>query len=226
MEEFFRFPHTPHLAWLGTDPPRGDKIFSNSEAAAFLSKKVTVEEKMDGANLGISLNAENKLQLQNRGHYLSAPYKGQFSRLNSWLPNHESSFFKKLDPNLIAFGEWCAAKHSLNYSNLPDFWILFDIYDREIGRFWSRHRRDEWARDSGLSTAPVVADKKISLSALKTLLEQEKSFFRPGPPEGFVIRQDTENWSTQRAKLVNPWFTQAIEEHWKRRLIEWNDLSK
>ena len=50
--DFFRFPHTPHLAWLGRDIPRDDKVLAPSEAKALLSDDVTVEEKLDAANNG------------------------------------------------------------------------------------------------------------------------------------------------------------------------------
>ncbi|MGV3590570.1 MAG: DNA ligase, partial [Gammaproteobacteria bacterium] len=28
MDEFFRFPHTPHIAWLGAGMPRDDKVLA------------------------------------------------------------------------------------------------------------------------------------------------------------------------------------------------------
>lgn len=52
---FFRFPHTPHLAWLGTVPPRSDKVLAEDEVANLLAKEVVVEEKVDGANIGFSV---------------------------------------------------------------------------------------------------------------------------------------------------------------------------
>ncbi len=54
---FYRFPHTPHLAWLGSGPVRDDKVFTPQEANDFLSDGVSVEEKIDGANIGFSLDA-------------------------------------------------------------------------------------------------------------------------------------------------------------------------
>ncbi len=44
MTEFFRFPNTPHLLWLGEGQPRDDKILSNAEVAALLRDKVLIEE--------------------------------------------------------------------------------------------------------------------------------------------------------------------------------------
>ena len=56
------------------------------------------------------------------------------------------------------FGEWCAARHSLDYGALPDWWLLFDIYDRRAGAFWSTARRDAWARRHGFArSAPFAA---------------------------------------------------------------------
>ena len=48
VSQFFRFPRTPHLAWLGDALPRDDKLLSASEAHALLAEDVAVEEKLDG----------------------------------------------------------------------------------------------------------------------------------------------------------------------------------
>jgi hypothetical protein len=36
FSDFFRFPHTPHLAWLGNGSPRDDKVLSPHEVTALL----------------------------------------------------------------------------------------------------------------------------------------------------------------------------------------------
>jgi ATP-dependent RNA circularization protein (DNA/RNA ligase family) len=99
------------------------------------SHDVIVEEKLDGANLGISVGPDGNLRVQNRGQYLQPPYQGQFARLEKWLHRHEDVFFDALGENLIAFGEWCGARHSLDYCALPDWWLLFDVYDRSKQAF-------------------------------------------------------------------------------------------
>ena len=77
MTDFFRFPHTPHLAWLGEGSPRDDKVLSPDEVTALLASDVVVEEKLDGANLGLSLAPDGRLRVQNRGQYLAQPHAGQ-----------------------------------------------------------------------------------------------------------------------------------------------------
>jgi len=222
VRDFFRFPHTPHLAWLGEDAPRDDKVLSPMEADALLAGDVLVEEKLDGANIGISLGSDGRLRAQNRGQYLIEPFAGQFSRLTAWLSRHQHSLADKLDSNLILFGEWCAAKHSLDYVALPDWFLLFDVYDLKQNRFWSSDRRNEFAALLGLVAVPQLFRGHVSLSKLKALLESSDSRYRNGRPEGLVIRKESADWCQARAKLVRAEFTQAISEHWRNRPIEWN----
>ena len=222
MDGFFRFPHTPHAAWLGKSTPRDDKVLSSTEASALLSSEVRVEEKIDGANLGFSLRHDGQWAVQNRGQYLLEPYRGQFSRLASWLGLHEWQWREKVDSSLILFGEWCAARHSLDYDNLPDWFLLFDVYDREKEMFWSAKRRDKLAETLGIAAVPALFQAQTDLMRLKKLVNESLSQYRSGPLEGIVIRRDNEDWCEARAKLVRAEFTQAISDHWRSRTIQWN----
>lgn len=222
--DFFRFPHTPHLAWLGEGSPRDDKVLSPNEVAALLAGDVVVEEKLDGANVGFSLAPDGSLRAQNRGQYLLEPHAGQFARLPAWLAQHGDGLRSVLTPKLIVFGEWCAARHSLDYAALPDWFLLFDVYDRTAGQFWSTTRRNELASRAGLLTVPQVQQGKVTVSDLKKLVSDTTSRYRAGPLEGVVIRRESVDWCEARAKLVRPDFTQAIESHWRKRAIEWNRI--
>lgn len=225
MTDFFRFPHTPHLAWLGQGEPRDDKVLPSDEARSLLSGEVVVEEKLDGANLGLSLAADGAIRAQNRGQYLQEPHAGQFARLPAWLALHESGLVKVLAPDLLLFGEWCAARHSLGYATLPDWFLLFDVYDRAEDRFWSTVRRNAFADDAGLNVVPTVFTGHTTLTELTAMLQKTPSQYREGQPlEGVVVRQESNKYCLDRAKLVRPDFTQAIDVHWRKRAIEWNQV--
>lgn len=227
-QEFIRFPHTPHLAWLGSGEPRDDKVLSPAEAAELLRGDVVLEEKVDGANLGFSLGPAGELRVQNRGQYLTQPHAGQFARLPAWLASHGDSIaetlLKHADSGLMLFGEWCAARHSLAYTRLPEWFLLFDVLEASTRKFWSSTRRNALAADLGLATTPQVAHGRYGLAALELLLVTRGSRFRDGPLEGVVIRRETDDWCEQRAKLVRAEFTQSIGDHWRSRRIEWNRL--
>lgn len=225
MTDFFRFPHTPHLAWLGNGTPRDDKVLSPAEAHALLTGEVVVEEKLDGANLGISVDPAGTLRLQNRGQYLVPPLRGQFSRASGWLAQHAHALAPALGQELILFGEWCAARHSVRYNRLPDWFLAFDVYDRGAQRFWSTPRRDALVDTLGLARVPCLARGRMTLEAVKALVLTGNSRFGRGPLEGVVMRREGPNFLEQRAKLVRPDFTQAITEHWRSREIEWNAVS-
>ncbi len=224
MADFFRFPHTPHLAWLGEGSPRDDKVLSPNEVTALLAGEVVVEEKLDGANLGLSLAPDGSLRAQNRGQYLAEPHAGQFARLPAWLAQHSEGLRSVLKPNLILFGEWCAARHSMDYATLPDWFLLFDVYDCSADRFWSTPRRNELANNAGLLTVPQVLHRKATVPILKKLVGDTASRYRAGALEGVVIRRESADWCEARAKLVRPDFAQAIDTHWRKRALEWNRI--
>lgn len=224
MTAFPRFPHTPHLAWLGEGQPRNDKVLSAEEARELLSHELIIEEKIDGANLGIWLDASGKIHAQNRGTVLDiASAGGQFRPLKRWLDAHSQALAEALSPDLVLFGEWCHAVHSVRYTRLPDWFIAFDIYDLSSNRFWSAARRDVLVNRTGLSLVPMLGAGRYDLPRLRGLLERSR--FADAPAEGLYLRQESGGLLTARAKLVRPAFTQAITRHWSKRQLETNSLS-
>lgn len=218
---FVKFPRTPHLVWLGKSPPRGDKLMPASETDEWLRRPMSAEEKVDGANLGLSLGT-GRLRAQSRGHYLDPRTAGQWKPLWRWLALREDRLRASLAPSIIAFGEWCYAEHSVLYDSLPDWFLLFDIYDRRERRFWSRLRRDEWASDAGLRTVPLIATGVLGLPALRKLLGP--SHLGSAPAEGIYVRWDDGDWLAKRAKVVRPRWVMVSDDHWSSDALKTNRL--
>jgi ATP-dependent RNA circularization protein (DNA/RNA ligase family) len=225
MNAFFRYPHTPHLVWLGNEPARDDKILSDREIEELLSGQVIVEEKVDGANIGISLDEDRDILIQNRGRYLERPYTGQFSRLSSWLGVHRDGILNAAADNLILFGEWCAAVHSVEYDMLSDWFLLFDVYSPQEKRFWSVNRRNSLAMQAGLAVVPELFRGSATISQLLSLLEMESRLGHV-PLEGIVVRRDAGSWCEKRGKVVRSDFTQAIQVHWRKERLRWNRVAE
>lgn len=225
MTTFFRFPHTPHLAWLGEGQPRDDKLLTVEEVSELLSGNVVVEEKVDGANIGFSTTEDGELRVQNRGTYLEAGESHpQFRPLWSWLPARAPALVGALWPNLMLFGEWCFAVHSVAYDRLPDWFVGFDVYDREVGAFWDVGRRNELLSSVGLHAVPRLAEGHFTVAELEKLLTNGS---RVGGEamEGIVVRRESGGFTTARAKLVRAAFAQAIDEHWSRGQLRRNALA-
>ncbi len=215
--DFHKFPRTPHLAILDDSVVRGDKVMSEFERGEFLKHELVVEEKVDGANLGISFDESGNILAQNRGGYLQFPYLGQWKKLSSWLSPKTDKLFEQLTDRYIIFGEWCYAQHSVIYDRLPDWFSGFDIFDMKDQMFFSCRRRDEMFRRLGIVSVPFLARGYYSLNELKGFLS--KSRLREGPAEGAYLRFDKGDWLVQRAKLVRPEFIQTLGEHWCRSRI-------
>lgn len=224
MSELFRFPHTPHLAWLGEGQPRDDKVLAPDEVDALLAHELVVEEKVDGANLGFSVDERGTLRAQNRGTYLERDHlPPQFKPLARWLTPREDDLATSLYPSLMLFGEWCYAVHSVQYERLPDWFLGFDVYDRDEGVFWSAERRDALLDELGIARIPHVASGRFDLAGLRQLLGPSR--VGDGPAEGIYVRREAEGQLVARAKLVRPEFVQAIDEHWSRRALRTNALA-
>ncbi len=211
----FRFPHTPHLAWLSRAEPRGDKVLSVADAANLLRREVVVEEKVDGANLGISVADEGTIQVQNRGTYLNPQTAHpQFRPLWAWLGPRQEALIDTLWPDLVLFGEWCLAVHSIPYDSLPDWFLVFDVYDKQSGSFWECAHRDILADQLQLQVVPRLWRGQTNLADLCERMGTSR--LGKAPMEGVIVRAEANGRVVQRAKLVRPSFTQAIDEHWSK----------
>lgn len=221
-ENFVKFPSTPHLVTLPGVEIRDDKVLTAQERREFLTRELTVEEKVDGANLGISFDSSGNLLAQNRGSYLNLPGSGQWRTLLDWLRLRTDALFNTLNDQFILFGEWCYAKHSVCYSRLPDWFLGFDIYDRRSDRFLSATHRDALCSKIGVAQVPIIARGCFEIEELAKLLG--KSALTDQPAEGIYVRLDSGKWLVQRAKLVCPVFLRSLNEHWSQFALETNRL--
>jgi ATP-dependent RNA circularization protein (DNA/RNA ligase family) len=213
----FKFPKTPHLAVLDVIPVRDDKIMTEQEREEFLTSYISVEEKVDGANLGISFNDDGEIVFQNRGNFLIKPYRGQWEKLQGWLITYQEELFEILANNYILFGEWCYAKHSIYYDNLPDLFLAFDLYDVKEGKFLSRNNRNDILERTRVSIVREIAQGYFSFEEVKQLIT--KSIYNDELVEGIYLRTDEGDCLKTRAKLIRPQFIQQIGEHWSNKQI-------
>lgn len=218
-----KFPKTSHLLWLSPQPARDDKVISLADAEAFIaSGEIVVEEKVDGANLGLSFDETGLLRAQNRGNFLEGRLSGQWEGLRGWLSRHETKVREHLPPGAVLYGEWCYAQHSMAYTRLPDWFFGFDVLDAS-DRFWSTRRRDVLFATMGVEPVREVARGRFTLRELRAMLS-EPSAYGDGPVEGLYLRCEEDEWLRQRAKLVRPEFVQGIGEHWSRGPLHLNRM--
>ena len=222
MNEFIKFPSTKHILLPKEECMRADKVLTTEELLELLNHEVIIEEKVDGANLGISFDHNGELHLQNRGNWMLHPYLGQWKNLDQWMSKKQNRLFDVLLDQYILFGEWCYAVHSIYYDKLPDYFIGFDIYDKERYEFLSVKRRNVLLESMDISTIHQLARGRYHLEELKSFLGV--SYYGNDWCEGIYIRWDEDGWLKRRAKLVRYEFQQRIEEHWQKNGLKENRL--
>lgn len=150
IEAIFRYPRTHHLEGSRLQP--GDHDLEQVPLASLRGRYCVVEEKLDGANAGMSLDDHGRLRLQSRGHVLTGgPRERHFDLFKQWARTHEAALAERLAGGLTLYGEWLYAKHTIFYDQLPHYFMEFDIRD-DRGAFWSTARRA-----AHLEGAPIVA---------------------------------------------------------------------
>jgi hypothetical protein len=136
-----------------------------------VGQHLVVEEKLDGANAGLSFDADGKLLLQSRGHYLTGGAREKhFDLFKQWAHAHASALRERLGRRHVMYGEWLYAKHTIFYDALPSHFLEFDILDLDEDVFLSTDARHTLLEGTGVRSVPVLAKSSFrrldDLSAL------------------------------------------------------------
>ncbi|DBA01417.1 TPA: hypothetical protein N0F65_007314 [Lagenidium giganteum] len=227
--ELYKFPRTGHLFNMGA-ATQDDLIDQPMDLPQLRSEDVQIvlTEKVDGANMGISLDANGGFIVQNRSHYVTSKSHTQFRKLDWFLDEHRNELFELLhrDPlypeRYILFGEWLAATHSIPYTALGKIFYAFDIYDRQSETFWDRHAVENALVATSIPIVPKVWSGNY-LPDQQTLKEYAymPSPFYDGPREGVYVKWEAFGRVLHRSKVVRHNFITG-NDHWTKDTIRFN----
>src|SRR5204863_82288 len=125
--------------------------------ASLAGRHLVVEEKLDGANAGISFDAAGRLRLQSRGHFLTGGSREKhFDLYKRWAATHANALHGVLGQRFVLYGEWLYAKHTVFYDRLPHYFLEFDILDTETGAFLSTEERRGLLNGMPVASVPVL----------------------------------------------------------------------
>ena len=237
MEQIYKYPRTRHLE--GSREQVGDEDLKCVKFDELRGKYLVLEEKVDGANCGVSFGADGKMYLQSRGHFLNGGYgERQFDLFKLWAGCFEGRLYELLKDRYVMYGEWLYAKHTVFYDRLPHYFMEFDIFDKKEEKFFSTKKRREF-----LASAPFIRSVRvlaegyyedvsqiaewigpslfISKNPGKRLLAQcQKNRVNPEPAfgqtdltgimEGIYIKVEDGDYVTDRLKYVRGSFINAI----------------
>lgn len=236
-QSLLKYPRTPHIE--GSRLQVGDDASDQVALQALAGRRVVIEEKLDGANTGVSFSAAGELRLQSRGHYLAGGARErQFNLFKQWAVAHEARLLALLEDRYVMYGEWTFSKHSVFYDRLPHHFHEFDIYDRRADCFLSTPRRHALLAGAPVLPVPVLYAgpmparpallwQLVRPSLAKSTTWRERfadTVAREGLPldlcrqqtdpsdqaEGLYIKVEDDQRVLARYKLVRPDFVQTI----------------
>jgi hypothetical protein len=245
---FIKYPRTPHLEGSKLQP--GDTDLDQVSLSSLTQGELIWEEKVDGANCAISFEDAHTCILQSRGHVLQGGHReGQFNLLKQWASAWHDDLYCVLEDRYIMYGEWCYAKHTVWYDQLPHYFLEFDVYDKQDHVWLDTETRHQLLKPLPVHHVPIIhvghvknrahMQQLITRSLFKSenwkqnLKLQIQKHDQPEHmiwqqtdlsdlSEGLYVKQEWAGQTIGRFKFVRPDFVQAILDsgsHWHSRPI-------
>lgn len=170
-----KYPRTNHLEGSRFQP--GDEELESIPFRRVAGRRLVIEEKMDGANAAIRFDADGRLHLQSRGHYLvGGARERHFDFLKRWAAAHAAALREVLGDRHVLYGEWLYAKHTIFYDRLAHYFLEFDVLDVASGRFLDTPSRTRLLAGLPIAPVPVLAEGEFdSLASIEALIGRSKS---------------------------------------------------
>jgi len=202
----YKYPRTPHLPDSAGFTSDDIHVVDHRH---FEGKDVVISEKLDG----------EAATYYSDGYFHARSIDSRHHPSRSFVINKLS--YITLPKGVRLCGENLYAKHSIHYTNLKDYFLVYSVWEDDT--CWDWASVEMLCEELGLETVPVIYkgkfDKKILTESIKSLDASKQ--------EGIVIRNaDSFNYndfSTNVAKYVRPNHVQS-EEHWMNQKMEKNIL--
>ena len=156
-----KYPRTQHVR--GSRFQNGDHDMEAADWSELAGKHLVIEEKVDGANCGVSFSEKGELLLQSRGHYLrGGPREKHFDLFKQWSATHQEAFYCVLGSRYVMYGEWLYACHTYFYDALPHYFMEFDVLDTETNEFLSTPERRKLLAQCPVTPVLVLGEGPVA----------------------------------------------------------------
>ena len=132
--------------------------------------------------------------------------------------------YQILNQDTILFGEWLYAKHSIDYNNLPDYFMAFDLYNKKKKLFYNRDKLVEALKDTNLHYVREMYRGKIKDKNHLLKMIEQKSDYTDGRVEGIYLKIFENDYVKARCKLVRNDFI-CGNDHWNKGIMQKNTLT-
>lgn len=200
-----KYPRTYHLEW-SEGKSSDDK--TQFDLSNFEGNEIIITEKMDGENTTMMNEYYYARSLDSNNHPSRNFVKGIWGNIKHNIP---------VDFRIC--GENLYAQHSLIYKDLPSYFMVFSIWDKEKCLSWDE--TVEYCNLLGLTPVNVLYRGIFDLDLIK------KFKIDTNKQEGFVIRLASAFMLDDFQKCVVKWVRKGhvqTDEHWMNKVIIPNSL--
>ena len=206
----YKYPRTYHLPFSETITDDDKRL---KDTKQFENMNIVITEKMDGENTTIY-----------NDYYHARSLDSKHREYHSYLLSTILPQIQYLIPDSMHLcGEYLYAEHSIHYNQLPDYFLMFSMWNNNICLSWKDTK--EWAELLGLKLVPELYIGKYDEELVKKIAREVVE--RGG--EGIVIRNiesfQYEDFSKNVAKYVRAYHVQT-DTHWTNQEIKKNELKK
>jgi hypothetical protein len=204
------YPRVPHLvAGRGDDD---DRVLTPAEASALLSRPVTVEEKLDGANVMVWVD-NGRLECSLRSGPGSTDRARQLGPLRAWTAERADQLRYLLRDGRSLYAEWLWLTHTVAYDRLASYLVVLDLR-RADATFLTVDERNAACAAVGLTTPPELYRGMVrDVDGLEALVGP--SHVGSLPAEGVVVRP-LDGGEPRAAKLLRRGFRRLDDDAWAR----------
>lgn len=136
----------------------------------FLSNRLIIQEKIEGYGLSCYF-MNGKAVIRHKGKQVTYPvYRDGFK---SWIKERESVIADVIRDRLVIFGVWPKKGH---YINLPDLFLIHDVYDNKEKRFWCNKRIEMFCKILTMSPVPKISEGVFHVNDLIKYSNQKAKF--------------------------------------------------
>lgn len=215
--DYVKYPRTFHLPW-SEGRTKDDRVMPNVNS--LLNRSLIITEKMDG---------ENTTFYRDFIHARSFDYGSHPSR--DRIKSLHATVCGEIPYGWRICGENVYARHSIPYTDLKSFFLVFSIWN-EANECLSWRETEEWCKLLGLETVPVfahlaAAHTEEQLRDVCGDLYWKAESFNSSMVEGYVVRPAEEFELKDFSKVVGKYVRKnhvQTSSHWKYERVVPNEL--
>jgi hypothetical protein len=149
-----------------------ESVLDMFETRQFISNRVIVQEKINGYGLACYF-VNGKAVIRHKGKQVTYPaYRDGF---RAWIGDRESIMGDAIGDRLVIFGSWVK---KAEYINIPDLFLVHDIYDRRENLFWCSSRIEHFCRILGISMVPRIWEGILTLDSARNMAASKVKYGR------------------------------------------------